>query len=88
MKAAHQDGLLKWTSSVCAELDIDAGEVDCALVLDLAKDVHHTVRKPAESISLYLLGVAVGQGMPAAEAAARVARLARRWDGADLDWRD
>jgi hypothetical protein len=88
LKAAHQEDLQRWTSSACAELDIDTEEVDCTIVLDLARGVHHAVRRPAESISLFLLGVAVGQGMPAAEAAARLARLARRWEGSDLDWRD
>lgn len=88
MKAANTDALARWTSSACAELNLDAGEVDCAMVLDLARDLHHAVRKPAESISVYLLGVAVGRGMPAAEAAARLAELARRWSGGELDWRD
>jgi hypothetical protein len=48
-------------------------------VLDVARDVAHGVARPAAPLTAYLLGVAVGQGRPLAETAARVSQLAARW---------
>jgi hypothetical protein len=48
-------------------------------VLDVARDVAHGVARPAAPLTAYLLGVAVGQGRPLAETAARVNQLAARW---------
>ncbi len=69
-----------WTEAVCAELGLDAGAVDPKALLDVARDVAHAVARPAAPLTAYLLGLAVGRGIPAAEAAARVGQLAASWD--------
>jgi hypothetical protein len=50
-----------------------------AAVLDLARDVAHGVARPAAPLTAYLVGVAVGQGRPLPETAARVSQLAAQW---------
>jgi hypothetical protein len=74
----------EWTAAVCDELGLDPAALDPAaleprLVLDLARDVAHGVARPAAPLTAYLLGVAVGQGRPPAESAARIGRLAAQW---------
>jgi hypothetical protein len=68
-----------WTEAVCAELGLDAGAVDPKALLDVARDVAHAVARPAAPLTAYLLGLAVGRGLPAAEASARVGQLAAAW---------
>lgn len=76
--------LHSWTATVCSELGVDPGDVDRELVLDLARDVAHGVTRPAAPLTAYLLGLAVGRGTPAVDAAARVTELAQTWtDGSD-----
>lgn len=72
--------LESWTERVCGELGLEAGEADRDLVLNLARDVAHGVTRPAAPLTTYLLGVAVGRGAPALDAAARVTELAEGWD--------
>jgi hypothetical protein len=55
-------------------------------VLALARYVARDVCGPAAPLTFYLMGVAVGRGMPLVEAAARVSTLVERWRG--VDWRD
>ena len=69
----------EWAAAVCAELGLDPAALDPRLVLDLARDVAHGVARPAAPLTAYLLGVAVGQGRPPAESAARISRLAAQW---------
>ena len=69
----------KWAAAVCGELGLDPAALDPRLVLDLARDVAHGVARPAAPLTAYLLGVAVGQGRPPAEAAARISQLAAQW---------
>ncbi len=69
----------EWGAAVCGELGLDPAALDPRLVLDLARDVAHGVARPAAPLTAYLLGVAVGQGRPRAEAAARISQLAARW---------
>jgi molybdopterin-guanine dinucleotide biosynthesis protein A len=57
----------------------DAAALDVDVVLDVAKDVAHQVLRPAAPVTTYLLGVAVGAGMPLPEAAARLRALAAGW---------
>jgi Domain of unknown function (DUF6457) len=71
--------LAEWTSRVCGELGLDPGAVDRDAVLDLARDVAHEVARPAAPLTAFLLGMAVGRGQPAADAAARLRALARDW---------
>jgi hypothetical protein len=54
-------------------------------VLDLARDVARGVARPAAPLTAYLLGVAVGRGLPMAQACARLSELAAGWDGAGDD---
>jgi hypothetical protein len=74
--------LAEWAGLACAELGLDPATLDTAEVLDLARDVAHGVARPAAPLTAYLLGVAVGQGRPVAEASARLRALARDWASA------
>jgi hypothetical protein len=71
--------LEKWTAAVCADLGIDPAAADTTTVLDLARDAAHGVARPAAPLTTFLVGVAVGRGLPLADAAARVQALAARW---------
>jgi hypothetical protein len=75
----------RWTEAACAELGLDPAAVDLRLVLDMTRDVAHGVARPAAPVTAYLLGLAVGRGQSAAEAAARISQLAARWDGPALE---
>jgi hypothetical protein len=57
-----------WTTQACAALGLDPDTVDTTAILDLARDVAHTVARPAAPLTAYLVGVAVGRGtdLPAA----------------------
>lgn len=68
-----------WVTEACAELALDPGDVDTAVVLDLARDVAHNVLRPAAPITAYLLGLAVGRGADPGQASAAVSALAARW---------
>ncbi len=67
-----------WVEAVRVELDLDT-PVDVPAILDVAKVAAHTVERPAAPITTYLLGVAVGRGMDAREAARRIDSLATDW---------
>ena len=69
--------LADWLEAVRTELGVDP--VDQALVLDLARDVAHGVARPAAPLTAYLLGLAVGRGADARQAADAVTALARSW---------
>lgn len=69
----------EWLAAAGAELGLEIAEADVPLVLDLARDVAHNVLRPGAPVTAYLLGIAVGRGADPAEAAARVAALARDW---------
>jgi len=69
----------RWVAAAAAELELDPASVDVSLVLDLARDVAHQVLRPGAPVSAYLLGLAVGRGAEPAEAAGRLAALARDW---------
>jgi uncharacterized protein DUF6457 len=71
--------LEQWTAQACAELGLDPTMIDTKTVLDLARDVAHGVARPAAPLTAYLLGVAVGRGHPAKDAAARLTHLASTW---------
>lgn len=70
--------LNEWTEAACAELGLDAVDANVKLVLDLARDVAHSVVRPGAPVSAYLLGLAVGRGADPADAAARLTALAER----------
>jgi Domain of unknown function (DUF6457) len=73
--------LEQWTAAVCADLGLDPGTVDAKAVLDLARDVAHSVDRPAAPLTAYLAGMAVGRGMPPAEATERILALTQSWPG-------
>jgi Domain of unknown function (DUF6457) len=75
--------LNEWIEAVCVELGLDPAEVDRDLVLDLARDVAHGVARPGAPLTTYLLGLAVGQGAGAREAAGRITALAEGWQSRD-----
>jgi hypothetical protein len=68
-----------WTTAACADLGIDPAAVDVRQILDLARDAAHQVDRPAAPVTAYLLGLAVGSGMPADQVAARLRALAASW---------
>jgi hypothetical protein len=68
-----------WTAAACADLGIDQAAVDVRQILDLARDAAHQVDRPAAPVTAYLLGLAVGGGMPADQAATRLRALAAGW---------
>ncbi|HTA09030.1 MAG TPA: DUF6457 domain-containing protein [Streptosporangiaceae bacterium] len=72
-----------WTAAACAELGIDLAAVDLRQILDLARDAAHQVDRPAAPVTAFLLGLAVGGGMPADHAAARLRALASAWPPGD-----
>jgi molybdopterin-guanine dinucleotide biosynthesis protein A len=72
--------LQDWIDAVRIDLGT-TGELDASLVLDVAKDVAHNVQRPAAPLTTYLLGLAVGSGMPLEEAARQVRDLALGWRG-------
>ena len=71
--------LEEWTKAVCTDLSLESTVVDVTTVLDMARDVAHGVDRPAAPLTAYLVGVAVGRGAAPAEAAERIAKLARSW---------
>jgi hypothetical protein len=50
-------------------------------VLDLTRDVAHGVARPAAPLTAYLVGMAVGRGLPLPDAASRISALAAGWSG-------
>ena len=77
--------LEEWTARACAELGLERSALDTRAVLDLARDVARGVARPAAPLTAYLLGVAVGQGQPAAQACARLSQLAADWEKSEDD---
>ncbi|GLW64994.1 hypothetical protein Arub01_32380 [Actinomadura rubrobrunea] len=75
--------LEEWIKAVCQELGLDPGEVDRRLVLDLARDVAHGVARPGAPLTAFLLGLAVGRGASARDAAARITEMAEGWKQED-----
>ncbi len=69
----------QWTEAACAELGLDRQEADITAVLDLARDVAHSVARPAAPLTAFLLGLAVGRGQQIDQAARRLRVLASNW---------
>ena len=71
--------LESWLAEVGEALGVDPGSVDVSALLDLTRDVAHSVARPAGPLTTFLVGLAVGRhGLDRAEAIARVAELAAR----------
>ena len=68
-----------WTAAACEKLGIEVALVDIRQILDLARVAAHQIERPAAPLTAYLLGLAVGAGQPADQAAAQLAVLASDW---------
>ncbi|MBP2325295.1 hypothetical protein JOF56_005680 [Kibdelosporangium banguiense] len=86
MKVYPRDLPAEWTDLACTELGVRPDELDIAELLALARYVARDVGGAAVALTFYLLGIAVGRGIPQTEAASRVSTLVERWRG--VDWRD
>lgn len=75
------NALDEWMAAACGALGLDAAEATAQRdrVLDVARDVAHSVLRPAAPLAAYLLGMAVGRGADPATAAGALADLARSW---------
>lgn len=73
------DALEEWLTKVRAELDVPADALDTDLLLGLAGEAAHAVVRPAAPLTTFLVGVAVGRGVPLPEAAKRVKALVASW---------
>lgn len=71
----------RWFMTVAEDLAVTANPADTRTILDLTKDVAHNVDRPAAPVTSYLVGIAVGRGMPLTEAIKRVRDLADSWPG-------
>jgi hypothetical protein len=69
----------EWNSRALDELGLGPETVDRDLVLAVARDVARSVTRPAAPVTTYLMGVAVGRGASAPEAAASLTALAEEW---------
>ena len=72
-----------WVTRLMAELGLE-GEIDEALVLDVAREAAHNVLRPAAPVSTYLLGYAAalagGRPEDVERIAARIVGLANQWE--------
>ncbi|MGW5043416.1 NTP transferase domain-containing protein [Streptomyces griseoluteus] len=79
----HGHVLNEWITAVKNELGIEL-DVDTRVLLDAARDVAHGVARPAAPLTTFLIGYAAAQGKgdaaSVAEASAKVADLATRWE--------
>jgi hypothetical protein len=68
----------EWTAQAAGHLGIESPDgKEQRLVLDVAREVAHNVLRPAAPVSTFLLGYAVGRGMPLDAAAQALISLAR-----------
>ncbi|MEO7126342.1 MAG: DUF6457 domain-containing protein [Nakamurella sp.] len=68
-----------WIDDTSAALNLPSDTMDVALrdeLLDVTRDVAHGVARVAGPLTTYLIGFAVGAGMPRAEAIRIVSELA------------
>jgi hypothetical protein len=75
----------RWIEAACTELELQPGDCDVRLVLDLARDAAHQVERPAAPVTSFLLGLAVGRGGSMTQGADRLRALAAAWAPADTD---
>ena len=68
----------EWINAVTDVLVLPK-DVDARTVLDVARDVAHTVERPAAPVTTYLVGLAVGGGMSQDVAVERVRDLLNNW---------
>lgn len=73
----------EWIDALARVLELRP-DVDVPAVLDVAKDVAHNVERKAAPVSTFLVGVAVGGGMPVSVAVERVQELATGWSAGSV----
>lgn len=61
------EALEAWLAAAAEALQLDPAEVSIATVLDLARDVAHGVARPAAPLTTFLLGLAYGRALTAAD---------------------
>jgi Domain of unknown function (DUF6457) len=86
MRVSRRDLVAEWAELVCAELGVGKDELDGQAVSGLARCVARDVGPAAVPLTFFLLGIAVGRGIPLSEATSRVSTLVERLCGPD--WRD
>lgn len=68
-----------WAAEAAEAVGASVGPDDVSAVLDLARDAAHGIARPAAPVTAFVAGVAVGRGLPLAEAvAALTAAIERR----------
>lgn len=75
------DPLADWGAAAGRALGLapDLAGTQQGRLLAVAREVAHTVARPAAPISTFLIGVAVGRGADPEQAAATLEQLAKRW---------
>ncbi|MGO3152371.1 MAG: DUF6457 domain-containing protein [Galactobacter sp.] len=71
--------LPEWIAEVAPALGLDPATVPTELLLDLTRDVAHTVTRPGGPITTYLMGQAVAAGMSVEDAASAVSARVEAW---------
>ncbi|WIB65960.1 MULTISPECIES: DUF6457 domain-containing protein [unclassified Curtobacterium] len=72
---AYPPELDAWVAELAPALGLNQADVDITGVLDLASHAAHSVARPAAPLTAYLVGIAVGRGVPFSEAVATVTQL-------------
>ncbi|MCP3424580.1 DUF6457 domain-containing protein [Rothia sp. AR01] len=74
--------LPEWVADVAPVLGVDPADVPTRMLLDLTRDVAHTVTRPAGPVTTYLIGLAVQAGADPETAAATVTARVEAWRAA------
>ena len=79
------EALDEWLVALTAKLGLDADAVPVGILLDVARDVAHSVARPAAPLSTFLVGLAAaragGTEADVRAACAAASELARGWPG-------
>lgn len=73
--STYPPGLDRWAAEVAPALGLGDVDVPTGLLLDVTRDVAHSILRPAGPVTTYLIGLAVANGMGADDAAARIREL-------------
>ena len=66
-----------WIDELCDALDVEDGDRDEALILDVAREAAHNVARPAAPVTTFLLGYAAASSGGDPEEVERLAGAAR-----------
>lgn len=77
------EALDHWAAALRERFDLSEDELPISLVLDLARDVSHSVARPAAPLSAFVAGLAAGKsgGSPdqVREAVALITQMSENW---------